>query len=131
MATDVKLIHADDWVAMYVDGKLKYQNHSIPDHLWHELLLKRKPIEDEDVWWDSGEVVEQLGGRYPELWAEVEEVLENPYVEDMSYFETIESAYDLIQYFRGDGPRPTDLGVLYERVKDALDDYQRELYKYA
>ena len=35
---DIKFVFADDWTGLYVDGKLKYQNHSIDERKLLELL---------------------------------------------------------------------------------------------
>lgn len=34
----VRLVSADDWKGLYINGLLKYQGHDIPDFIWLELL---------------------------------------------------------------------------------------------
>ncbi len=53
-----RLLSVDDWQALYVDGKLVAQNHSVD--LVHYLGLHGVDIEEDDVtgWFDDNELSE-------------------------------------------------------------------------
>lgn len=66
----VRLISADDWKGLYINGKLKHQGHSIPTHVWLELLKGEQIFLEEydgamDKLWDKG--------RLPDTFTEVRE----------------------------------------------------------
>lgn len=29
-----------DWYGIYINGRLEYENHSIPDHIWLDIIRK-------------------------------------------------------------------------------------------
>lgn len=35
---EIVLVDGDDWKGIYIDGVVKHQGHSIPTHVWGELL---------------------------------------------------------------------------------------------
>jgi hypothetical protein len=38
-------VDADDWCGLYVNGKLVYEDHSIPTVTFAELMMSNQPIE--------------------------------------------------------------------------------------
>ena len=36
----VSIANGDDWVGVYVDGRLEYEGHSIPDFEWLNIIKK-------------------------------------------------------------------------------------------
>lgn len=74
--TTLDYIDGDDWTAIYVNGVLEYEGHSIPDHSWLGLLALGAM--EVHVWeWDFSE----LGGRGPRLFSEA-----LPYVRVLDYY---------------------------------------------
>ena len=65
--TDITLAHADDWVGIYKDGKLIYEDHDIEP----ERLLKLFGIETKSRWVDDEWICYDSGGHLP---ADIEDV---------------------------------------------------------
>lgn len=65
----IRVIRGEDWVALYVNGKIVHQGHSIPDHIWTTLMGA------DQIWLDEVEdgmekLMEDM--RFPETWSELE-----------------------------------------------------------
>ena len=63
---EIRLVHADDWVGLYVDRKLKMQGHSFRDID----LLKACGIEAKQRWVDDEWICDL--GQLPDSLSEVE-----------------------------------------------------------
>lgn len=64
-------VDADDWAAVYVDEKCVFQGHSIPRHVWLE-LLEDGPYEVDASMADSDHAYLVAGetGGFPDTWVE-------------------------------------------------------------
>lgn len=64
----ITYLQADDWAGVYVDGKLKFEGHSIDSNEW-VILLREAGVEVEDLSETdlSYETIE-AHGRCPERW---------------------------------------------------------------
>lgn len=51
-------VDADDWCGLYVNGKLAYENHSIPTVTFAELMMSNQPIESFNMQY----AITKLGG---------------------------------------------------------------------
>lgn len=73
---DYKVVRADDWAGIYIDGELHFEGHSIPDVVWmdliDELLVDRK-IDRSDRESDHAYRVIADTGRCPSSWPDYEE----------------------------------------------------------
>lgn len=66
---DFKVVRADDWGGIYINGELHYEGHSIPDFVWIELLrdyagVKVDTSDSESPW--AYEVIRSVG--CPKVW---------------------------------------------------------------
>jgi hypothetical protein len=58
-----------DWVGLYKDGVLVHEGHDIPDWVWLQELG------GDAVYDQYGKADDEFGGRCPNTWAEIEEVM--------------------------------------------------------
>lgn len=56
------LIHADDWQALYVDGKIAYQHHEVDLVHW---LEKLNLVKIDEVWADNDPYLKE-NNRFPD-----------------------------------------------------------------
>lgn len=66
----VRLVDADDWKGLYVNGNLKYEGHSIPDFVWVEVLRGDQIFLDE---YEGGMDTLMNTGRFPERFSDFKE----------------------------------------------------------
>lgn len=70
-APDYKVVKADDWAGVYINGELDFEGHSIPDWVWmgiiDDLLADRK-IDRTDCESDHAYTVIEASGRCPAVW---------------------------------------------------------------
>lgn len=72
----IDIVRLDDWVAIYVDQSLHYQGHSVPNHVWIDLLLKCPSIGF--VWEHDIEFTDQNNpGQCPEYLADLMRIPRN------------------------------------------------------
>lgn len=65
----IRFVQADDWVALYVNGKIVHQGHSVPTHIWLTLMGA------EAIWLDeikNGQEILEEDMSFPETWRELE-----------------------------------------------------------
>ena len=70
---DYKVVRADDWAGIYINGELHFEGHSIPDRVWMDLLddeLVDRKIDRSDI--ESEFAYKVIGdhGRCPVPWPE-------------------------------------------------------------
>lgn len=72
----IKLLYlADDWMGLYIDGELVYENHSINAR---DVLRDGMKLRDFEVSYEDHEALEAYSedmGSCPETWAEVLEII--------------------------------------------------------
>lgn len=59
-----------DWEAIYIDGKLNYEGHSIPAYVWFNLTGMCSDRSEYEV---MSEWLEDEGGTFPNNFAEIPE----------------------------------------------------------
>jgi hypothetical protein len=72
-APDYKVVRADDWAGIYINGDLYFEGHSIPDDVWMNLLdeeLVDRKVDRSDVESAHAYEVIQGYGRCPAHWPE-------------------------------------------------------------
>lgn len=75
----VQFLRGDDWVGLYVDGELKYDGHSIQEEdVVRYVLGSYLPT----LWMENEEFWEYVGGRCPDSWGEVEEIIRDLEIEE-------------------------------------------------
>jgi hypothetical protein len=62
VADDITIVSVDDWVGLYINGRLVYEDHSLDEyHLFQALKIKYKEIDANEKWiWHEGELPLQL-----------------------------------------------------------------------
>lgn len=71
---EIKFLGTDDWIGMYVDGKLVKEDHNFDAiDLLQDVLALLKIDKAIDVTWESMEFFDFVGGHCPSTWQKYEE----------------------------------------------------------
>lgn len=54
-------VSTDDWEGIYINGVLEYENHSIPTHVWLDILRKNNYYLDVESYYVDEEYMHDLG----------------------------------------------------------------------
>jgi len=69
----VRAIYLDDWMGLYINGKLEYDNHSIDDTYLLRLLAEKTEqpasIDFKHFWADG--VLDEFGNHCPPNWSDL------------------------------------------------------------
>lgn len=68
---DYKVVRADDWAGIYINGDLHYEGHNIPDSVWMDLLEEEmvdRKIDRSDIESPHAYRVMNDHGRCPPNW---------------------------------------------------------------
>lgn len=72
--TDIAIIGVEsgDWYALFINGSVAYQGHSIPQHVILEKLFENQPFqyETKEV---SDDWIEEQGGQFPNTTQQIPE----------------------------------------------------------
>ena len=70
-APDYKVVSADDWQGIYINGELRFEGHSIPNWVWIEIvdeLLVDHKVDQTDYESDYAYKIIDDNGRCPVAW---------------------------------------------------------------